>query len=396
MKTISDTVHGSIALSDIEISILDTPEMQRLRRIRQLGFTYLVYPSATHTRFEHSLGTLSLADQLGKQLDLSKDEIKKSRLAALLHDVGHGPFSHSTEHALSSKYTLTHEDNTQKLVCNTVISEHVEEAGFEPREIAEIARGKKPPLGQLLSGEIDVDRMDYLVRDAYYTGVAYGVIDLDRLLRTASIQGDKLAFKKDGLSAVEALVLARYLMHPTVYSHHTARVAGAMFAKAVMSCLESNVFDVEKLYRMDDYDLLSKIKKNSGFAGELIRWIENRSLYKRALVLDTEELGDNYTSFVEMSKNPEGLAKLENELLDSTKLESGEILIDIPQPLYTSEAEASILWKDEAKKLHEVSPLAKALKDAQWRYWNVSVYCAAKHLDKVSKAAKEILFSYVL
>jgi len=179
MKTIRDPIHGSISLSDHELAILDTPEFQRLRRVKQLGFSYLVYPSATHTRFEHCLGALFVAHRLGKSLDLSTDSVNKIRLAALLHDVGHGPFSHVSEDSLQGIVDVKHEEYSEKIIKNSAISEIIEDAGFSPNEIADISRGKIPPLGDMVSSQIDVDRMDYLVRDAYYTGASYGVIDLD-------------------------------------------------------------------------------------------------------------------------------------------------------------------------------------------------------------------------
>jgi HD superfamily phosphohydrolase len=392
MKTIRDAIHGSIKVSDPELEILDTQEMQRLRRIRQLGFVYLVYPSATHTRFEHSIGTMHLAGELARRLEFSKGDTEKLRLAALLHDLGHGPYSHSSENAISAHVPLRHEEITEQLIKSSPAADHIKSAGYTPLEIAKISTGKKALIGEVIAGEIDVDRMDYLVRDAYYTGVAYGIIDMDRLLNTTIIKNRHLVFDDSGLSAVEGLVMARYLMYPTVYEHHTTRIVDAMFSKAITAAIHEKHFGVKELYEMDDYDVFSKLKDSPNLAGELIRRIEERRLYKRALVLDTDELG-NYKKLISLNKSPQKLEKLESELTEACNLKPGELLLDIPVPLYREKAKIPILWKNEVSELSEVSPLVKALLKAQWRYWNVGVYTPSKCTPKAKKA-KDILASF--
>jgi HD superfamily phosphohydrolase len=173
MKVIRDPVHDYIEIDELALSLIDSPEVQRLRRIRQLGFSNLVYPGANHTRFEHSLGVYHLTRQLASQVD--EQQQKELLAAALLHDIGHGPFSHATEDIIE-KYTRKSHDSVGELLKKSTIADVLKEHGLSPISIAAHIRGETYP-GQILSSEIDVDKMDYLVRDAHYTGVAFGLVD---------------------------------------------------------------------------------------------------------------------------------------------------------------------------------------------------------------------------
>ncbi len=391
MKTLKDPIHGNIYFPDEEVGILDSKEFQRLRNVKQLGLTYLVYPSATHSRFEHSIGTYFLANKLSGYLKFSKEDAQKVRLAALLHDVGHGPFSHTSEYAVLTRYDpkFTHEKNTAQILKKSPITESLSSIGFSGAEIAKIAVEHKSKLSEIISGEIDVDRMDYLVRDSYYAGAAYGVIDMDRLMDLLHFKNGHLFLDERGVAVGESVVIARYLMYPTVYEHHTTRIADSMFAFALFSALDEKIFSVKELYSMDDIELISQMRKLDGLPSHLIEMVESRKLYKRAAIFTKDDLGKN---FLKISKlGPREVLKLEKELLNECDLAPGEILLDVPEPLYTDEAKAKIQFRGKIRKLSEVSPLVKALTDAQWTYWNVAVYCRDENAGKVQKAAKRIL-----
>ncbi|MDO9096669.1 MAG: HD domain-containing protein, partial [Candidatus Methanoperedens sp.] len=173
MKVIRDPIHDYIELDELALALIDTPQVQRLRRIRQLGFSNLVYPGANHTRFEHSLGVYHLAGCLVKQIDENKRE--ELLAAAMLHDIGHGPFSHATEE-LIERYTRKRHDDAEELLRKGAISDVLRDFSLSPSSIAAHIKGETY-IGQIINSEIDVDRMDYLVRDAHYTGVAFGLID---------------------------------------------------------------------------------------------------------------------------------------------------------------------------------------------------------------------------
>lgn len=268
MKTIRDPIHGDIDLSEVERAVLDSPEMQRLRRIKQLSFCSLVYPGANHTRFEHSLGTMHLAGRIARKLGLEEQPL---RLAGLIHDAGHLPFSHSLEQV----FGVSHEDNLD-MVLKGAIGDALSDSGFERREIASLAKGKGA--GKIIASQIDADRMDYLLRDSHYTGVAYGVIDADRIINVIGFDKE-LFFNKKGLIALEALLIGRNQMYEAVYFHHAVRVADAMLKEAVGQVRDK--ITVRELLKMGDEELKISVRADS-VAKELLGLLDDRRLYKVA------------------------------------------------------------------------------------------------------------------
>jgi len=393
MKAIRDAIHGTIRVDDLSQEILDTAEMQRLRGVRQLGFTYLVYPSATHTRFEHSLGSYYLAGKLSRYLNLNKNDAQKVKMAALLHDIGHGPFSHISELVVNDFINVAHEEKSCEIIKKSIITDILKKHDFNVVEITDIIHGKRAPLGNIVSSDIDVDRMDYLVRDAYYTGAAYGIIDLDRLIITSSIHNRKLCINEDGLHAVEALVFARYLMYPAVYHHHTTRIADSMFSAAVVECLKEGVFSIDELYSMDDIELISRLRLMTTLSGEMMQRLEHRKLYKRAVVLSRDEFGQGYKKLLDLKGDK--LEALQTELTEACDLKHGEVLLDIPKQVYAKEATAKILYKGKPTPIEEISPLLKALRTAQWSYWKVTVSCDKKNKENVKSKAQDVLLGYI-
>ena len=191
MNVVRDPIHGYIELDELTLSLIDTPPMQRLRRIRQLGLSNLVYPGANHSRFEHSLGVMHLATMLTRQIDsVSQQEKDELRVAALLHDIGHGPLSHVSE-SFIIQYTRQKHEDILHLLRKGEIAEILEKHDLSPTSIQKHIKGETD-LGKILSSEIDVDRMDYLVRDSYYTGVAFGLVDHVRLIHEMHFYEDKL------------------------------------------------------------------------------------------------------------------------------------------------------------------------------------------------------------
>lgn len=250
LKSIRDSVHGNLQLEEFEVRLIDTPEIQRLRRIKQLGFTYLVYPGANHSRFEHSIGTMYLASRLAGNLGLDEHTQTMVRSCAILHDAGHGPFSHVSEGVIDT----SHEKLTYKLIKESQLGDILSEK-FTIKEIITIISGKGP-LGQIISGELDVDRMDYLLRDSYYTGVAYGVIDVERLIYNMKLE-DRLLLKEKGVQAAESMLLARYFMYPSVYQHHTTRIVNSMFRRCLKKLIKNKIVNGNEIYKYDDTDIIS-------------------------------------------------------------------------------------------------------------------------------------------
>ena len=229
-KRIFDEVHGYVELSEAELKLIDTSIFQRLRYIKQLAVAWYVYPGATHTRFSHSIGTMYIMGLIAERLlNLgyihSKEDVQLLRIAALLHDLGHTPFSHAIEPYYRERIGIGHEDITKMLILdNPEIKETLSYYGYDPKEIVAILEGKhrEPLYNQLVSSDLDVDRMDYLLRDALHTGVAYGTIDIHRLITTIVVDGEgNLAVLDKGIDALENFYIARLHMYRTVYYHKT-------------------------------------------------------------------------------------------------------------------------------------------------------------------------------
>lgn len=391
MKEIRDCIHGNIKTSELEESLLDTPQMQRLRYVKQLGFTYLVYPGANHTRFEHSLGVMYLVGRISNELSLHQDTRRDLRIAGLLHDIGHGPFSHTTELVLEKNFGITHEEMTKELVRKSEVADVLRENGFDPDGVVANIEGSAE-YSEILNSELDADRMDYLVRDAYYTGVAYGLIDLDRLISTLSTRKHHLVLT-GGTEAAESLLRARFLMYPTVYEHHTARITEAMFCRAIERAIGNKLFKPIDMYRYDDIDLISILRGSKGYTHEMIKRIDSRDLFKRVVTFKKKDLGDGTTKkLIELRDNPKKIYKLEAEMAEAADVKNGEILLDIAEPLYSSK-EFGILVKQGSEYVPaaDASVSIRTLEEAQWDYWETMVVAPVERQKAAEKAVKKVL-----
>lgn len=371
-KSIQDPVHGIIKLEDWMIKIIDTPQFQRLRRIKHLGFANLVYPGANHTRFEHSLGVMHIARLLSEKLELG-DEIV---VAGLLHDIGHTPFSHSSERILEKYAGISHEN--VKRVIRGELKDILNDLGFSISKIADIISGKKP---SIVSGDVDVDRMDYLVRDSHYTGVAYGVFDISRLIDKIKFENE-IIIEQGGIKAAESLLISRFLMYPTVYYHHVSRIARKMYEKAMETAVEAG-FEAEKLLEMDDCDALMLLKYSeysTEYTAEIVDMIKNRRLFKRAIYV-----GRRSVDIREVKRVNE--KRVEEELAEETGIDEKYIIVDIPPIDEIEEINAKVEVEGKILRLDEVSPLVKSLRDANIESWRMGVYTKPEFVSKVGKAA---------
>jgi uncharacterized protein len=238
---IRDPVHGYVKMTEVERELIDSPFVQRLRRIHQLAGSYLVYPGATHTRFEHVVGAMHVAGQIAESLardsEMPADQIQEVRIAALLHDVGHGPFSHMYEEVLSESNRASHEDISQRVILETSIRDILNRNGFSPKKMSEFAVGrqktKSPFMNEIIAGSLSADMMDYLPRDSYFTGVEYGKVDAQRVIDSLHVAEGHLVIDDAALYAFEALLLARYEMFKAVYFHRTVRAAEVMLVRSM-------------------------------------------------------------------------------------------------------------------------------------------------------------------
>ncbi len=278
---IRDPVHGYVGMTEVERELIDSPFLQRLRRIHQLAGSYLVYPGALHTRFEHVVGTMHVAGQMVESLsrasEMDGDLTQEVRVAALLHDVGHGPFSHMYEEVLSQREGVSHEDISRRIILETSVRDILERNGFSPKKMSQFAVGRqrsKPPfMNEIIAGGLSADMMDYLPRDSYFTGVEYGKVDTQRVIHSLHVAEGHLVIDSAALYAFEALLLARYEMFKAVYFHRTVRAAEIMLVHS-MKLADSvlgltDLSDLERYLELTDEIVLHRLVALKAPAPEL-------------------------------------------------------------------------------------------------------------------------------
>jgi HD superfamily phosphohydrolase len=338
VEIIRDPLWNNIRLDPLAFELIDTPAFQRLRYVRQLGLAFLVYPGATHSRFEHALGTyhlarrtLALFEEHPDFSSLGRDECQLIRVAALLHDIGHYPFSH----ALEEIGALHHEEVARPLICGGEVAAVLRrELGHDaPERIVALIRGESnSPLQGLISGSIDLDKLDYLRRDAFMCGVSYGEIDVDRLINALTLvrdpATDRLAvgMVEKGLSALESLLFAKYQMYRNVYWHHAARSATAMYKRLVADALDTGALDARALAAFTDEGILHDLGQRA--PSPLLSALRARRLYKRAFETPAANLPADAGEWI--ADNHELTTTVENALALEVGLQPGELLLDYP------------------------------------------------------------------
>jgi len=413
-KIIRDSIHGDIKVEGIFLDLLATPELQRLYNVKQLGLAHLVFPGAHHTRLEHSLGTYHMALRSAELLGLDRNETEIVTCAALLHDIGHGPFSHTLEALLRDSLDVDHVELTEKLIFGEYkifddrekefisfqsVHEILKKNSIDEKKIANIIKGEKkdkPFLSQLLDSAIDVDQLDYLIRDAYYTGVAYGMIDIERFLQTLVIHSDNLVVKRKGVGVVENILMARALMYSSIYFHKTVRIAELMLSKAIELIPDAEPFD---FFKMTDSELVNDLKRRGVFQQKIATCLKYRKLYKQAYAADHSNLNEQQRDIVKKLDNSKFRKRKEQEFEDTLNILPGHIIIDVPyKELHQSEpridqTDIMILDEYKIKKLDEFTPIASAIRSRPIPDWMIMIVTDEKHRTTVADKAEKILFN---
>jgi hypothetical protein len=407
---IKDPVHGYVYITEEEKNIIDSFPVQRLRRLRQLAGAEYVYPGANHTRFEHSVGVLYLAGKVAENPNISEhmneEEAEMVKIAALLHDVGHGPFSHVFEQLLINKLDKTHEDITSWVISKGELKDALSKIGYKPEEIAKLAVGtlhrpKKTFLDQIVSSAVDVDKLDFVVRDTYHTGAEYGYIDVFRLIHALDVLEGNLAVDLGALSALESLIIARIESFKSIYFHRVGRAAQIMLAIAMEKANEelglTQFKTPEEYLAMDDYTvwtMLKNCKKSSG----IIRDLERRRLLKCAYertFYEKDTMVSNIFSR-ETYRN-----QLQTDIAKEAHVETEAVIIDVPTvpsvPYHHSvlmeSMEIPVFFKTQndikiPQRLSEISKIFETLKG----FINIlRIYTDEENRERVSNAASEIL-----
>jgi len=430
-KTVHDAVHGSLDIEGVILELLDSPELQRLHGIHQLGLAHLVFPGANHTRLEHSLGVWHIGSRMAQhaQIGDGKEEIAA---ACFLHDVGHAPYSHTLESVLHDASGADHMELTRSIILGHYdilgpgeklgdrrrIPEILEDAGMDPSEVAGYVAGEagtrpdsvlerfspqrsgRPEghawLGQLLHGAMDADQLDYLLRDAHYTGVAYGVIDLPRLLRTVAFHKRRLVVHKSGLAAVESMLVARALMYSSVYFHRTVRICEMMLARAVERMEGLAGLD---LPRMIDCELMHLLASSGKYQRDIAMRLKYRRLFKKAYAVPASGLDEDRATELARLDDPAVRRSVEDEIARRAGVEDGYVIVDMPsKEVLMSEPrmhKTDVLILDEERgklqPLSKHSPLARALQFRIVPDWAVMVSADESARPKVAEAARRIL-----
>ena len=374
---VQDSVHGYIKLNESETRVVDTEVFQRLRRIEQLGLTSLVYPSANHTRFQHSLGVLHTAGRFADSLGVDKHVKQELRMAGLLHDIGHGPFSHASE-KVAEKQGIHHEDLSCKKVDKL---EDILDVSAD--RVKKIIRGELE-IGKVVAGDIDADRMDYLQRDSHFTGVNYGNIDVDTIIRIAEIDSRRIVFDYKGVQALESLLTARLHMIKSVYFHETCRIAEKMLERALDEFCKQK--SVENMMRLDDYEAHSQLKNYEDENGLYSR-LAKRDLFKAALKKETQQIEQD--KFEALSGKSE--REIEEVIASKAGINERDVLVDIPTPKERERLDVRVKKDGEVRKLDEISSIASSVLETEKNLLVLGVYCPEDNVDKVKPAAKTFL-----
>jgi hypothetical protein len=407
---IKDPILGYIYITEAEKQIIDSYPLQRLRRLRQLAGAEYVYPGANHTRFEHSVGVMHLAGLTAEnpylsQL-LSEEEYQTIRIAALLHDVGHGPFSHIFEHLLVKFLHKTHEDMNVWIVQRSELKDIIGSLGFNLDSVAKLSVGwlnmsGKAFVDQIIRSAVDMDKLDFVVRDTYHTGAQYGYIDIFRIIQTLDVLNQNLAVDLGALAALESLILARIESFRSIYFHRVGRAAQLMLAMAMEQAKdELGLIDFktpEEYLAYDDYTVWAMLK-TSNKSREIIKNLERRKLLKCAYEKTFYVRDKTVSSIfgVEEIRN-----QLREQIANEAGVESDTVVIDVPtlpsvpysHSVLLEPMEIPVFYRTRngkklPQKLSDISGIFDVLKG----FINIlRVYTDEEHRDKVGIAASKIL-----
>ena len=380
MRRVRDSIHDYIDLDDLESSLVDTEPYQRLRWIKQLGSANLVYPGANHTRLEHSIGVSHLVKQMASQSDVPNDEIPLVSVAGLLHDLGHSPYSHLADELPFGK---DHVEVTQDIINSSQISDILSDQGLDINEVCNLIKGDHK-YGSLISGDIDGDRLDYLMRDSHYTGVKTGV-DTGRLVTKMSIADNELVIGESGLPVVETFLTSRSIMFPTVYFHPFSRGAELMLARATSAAIDNDVFTYDSFVSFTDHKFLSELNLAGGLPQKLVNDFEKRNITKRVVSITkdkTEEMG--------ISKSD--VEDLELSIAQKLDIDSSQIFMDLPPLKVVPAMKVKILKEDGTLDYaSNMSTITKSLYEAQFDHWRCRIYAPSKLSVQATEVANREL-----
>ena len=417
---IRDPIHGFIYREPHELEIVDSATFQRLRRLKQLALANLVYPGANHTRFDHSLGAFHVAGRLAQKFELDGADTKLIRLAALLHDIGHAPFSHVSEPILKKhsgdKISLKPKQQVHELISAQIILEDSNLSGLilesDRQKIVRLLSGEfgYTVLKDIVSGPIDVDKQDYLLRDSFFCGVRYGLFDIERLLNCLTIHDDGedrfLAINSDGIHVVEQFVLAKYYMSTQVYRHRIRLITDEMIGRAISLGIDHDKIGwLKDLYSYDgsieyikeyltwsDDRLTIKILEESRdtYVRSIFERLTSRKLLKCILDVTVKDVTDAQTKMLVFAGDGKFQNTLEKMIAERWNFDANLVICNRVtfKSAVKTESEISVLHPGRPRLFREESTLFSAVNQAiqEERF---QVYAPAEYTDDRDKKRKK-------
>jgi hypothetical protein len=399
---ITDPVHRYIRFSQVEKEVIDSPSFQRLRRIRQLAGAHLVYPSAQHSRFEHSLGAMHVAGLAGETLLVKgyidhAEAVQDLRLGALLHDIGHGPFSHLFEEVLEYCSNTTHEEMGRRIIMQTEIADTLAKHGHSADQICRLSFGQSKVnfMNEIISGGLSADIMDYLPRDGLFTGAEYAKVDYHRLLSSLEVSKNRLALNRSALNSLESMLISRYEMFKSVYFHKTVRAAEVMLLRSMIAADDALGLTDTSLQNylalMDEATLerLCALGSKHAFSAKLAQDYRDRRLLKSV-----------YEKFLHKRDKQridgKALQATSSKIADAAGVDRNYVFVDASRapsmPLTSSKEEMySVLVVDKAR-VYEMPVSEIPLVDSISGFFDMlRVYTTAENRDKVERSVKKVL-----
>jgi HD superfamily phosphohydrolase len=399
---ITDPVHKYIRFSQVEKQLIDSPAFQRLRRIRQLAGAHLVYPSAQHSRFEHSLGAMHIAGLAGETLRgkgyiAHAEAVQDLRLAALLHDIGHGPFSHLFEEVLEYHCNTSHEELGKKIIMQSEIADILGRYGYSAHQICRLSFGQSKVnfMNEIISGGLSADIMDYLPRDGLFTGAEYAKLDYHRLVSSLEVSKNRLAINRSALNSLESMLISRYEMFKAVYFHKTVRSAEVMLLRSMISADEALGLTDTSLHNyltLTDEATLERLCMLSGryaFSGKMARDYRDRRLLKSV-----------YEKFLHkrdrQRMDRKALEVLASRIAYVADVDSNYVFVDVSRapsmPLTPSKEEMYSVLVVDKNQVYEMPVSEIPLVESISGFFDMlRVYTTAENRDKVERAIKKVL-----
>ncbi|HEC96124.1 MAG TPA: hypothetical protein ENI59_00405 [Euryarchaeota archaeon] len=282
----------------------------------------------------------------------------------------------------------SHEEESINIIKNTIISDKLAEEGLNISKVCEYILGKGN-LGRIISGDLDVDRMDYILRDSHYTGVGV-TYDFHRIVNTMELLNDSVVIKEKGIIAVEGFLIARHVMYSRVYLHHATRSSEGMLKKAILDLLEENIVTIEDLVKYDDIDFWRILREGTKFTKFIAERLFSRNLYKRVLELKWRELPEELRHEILGKEN--AISKIEKEISENSDIEEKYIIVDASPLHMGKKVDVKILLKDGSIiPFEEVSTLVNSLRGAQLDHWRFWIFAPKEMVDNVGRVARRVL-----